>query len=49
MICLLDTGRTIGPLDLLIAAHALALNATLITRNTREFLRVRDLDVEDWA
>lgn len=41
--------KTIGPLDLLIAAHALALNATLITHNTREFHRVPDLQVEDWA
>ncbi len=42
-------GKTIGALDMLIAAHALALGATLITHNTREFRRVRDLDVEDWA
>lgn len=42
-------GKTIGPLDLLIAAHALALEATLITHNTREFRRVPDLNVEDWA
>ena len=43
------TGKTIGPLDLLIAAHALALKATLVTHNTREFRRVQGLDVEDWA
>lgn len=43
------SGKTIGPLDLLIAAHALALDATLITHNTREFRRVPDLKVEDWA
>ncbi len=42
-------GKTIGPLDLLIAAHAIALEATLITHNTREFNRVPDLVVEDWA
>jgi tRNA(fMet)-specific endonuclease VapC len=42
-------GKTVGPLDLLIAAHALALDATLITHNTREFRRVADLEVEDWA
>ena len=42
-------GRSIGPLDLLIAAHALALNATLVTHNTREFRRVPDLDVADWV
>lgn len=43
------SGKTIGPLDLLIAAHALALDATLITHNTREFRRIPDLKVEDWA
>ena len=43
------TGKTIGPLDLLIAAHALALGATLITHNTREFRRVPGLSVENWA
>ena len=42
-------GKTIGPLDLLIAAHALALEATLVTHNTREFRRVQDLNVVDWA
>lgn len=44
-----QAGTTIGPLDLLIAAHALALNATLVTHNTREFGRVPDLSMEDWA
>lgn len=33
----------------LLAAHALALNATLVTHNTREFRRVPDLDVADWV
>jgi tRNA(fMet)-specific endonuclease VapC len=42
-------GKTIGPLDLLIAAHAFALDATLFTHNTREFRRLTDLEVEDWA
>jgi len=42
-------GETIGPLDQLIAAHALALEATLVTHNTREFRRVEGLVVEDWA
>lgn len=41
-------GRPIGPLDTLIAATAVAANATLITRNTSEFARVRDLRVESW-
>ena len=42
-------GRTIGSMDLLIAAHALSLDVRLITRNIREFGRVPGLRVEDWA
>jgi tRNA(fMet)-specific endonuclease VapC len=38
-------GSIIGPLDLLIAAQARSLNATLITGNSKEFLRVKDLKV----
>ncbi len=41
-------GRPIGRNDLLIAAHARALSATLVTRNVREFSRVPDLVIEDW-
>jgi len=42
-------GTPIGSNDLLIASHARALGATLITHNTREFDRVKGLLVEDWA
>lgn len=42
-------GRPIGPLDTLIAAHALSLDATLVTNNEREFSRVEGLRVENWA
>lgn len=42
-------GTPIGPLDTLIAAHALALGLTLVTSNTREFRRVPGLAVADWA
>ena len=38
----------IGPFDTLIAAQALRLNATVVTRNTREFSRVPGLAVENW-
>jgi tRNA(fMet)-specific endonuclease VapC len=41
-------GTPIGAKDLLIAAHAMALNATLVTDNLREFGRVDGLAVENW-
>jgi tRNA(fMet)-specific endonuclease VapC len=41
-------GTPIGANDMLIAAHALALGATLVTANAREFSRVPGLAVEDW-
>ncbi len=43
-----DAGKPIGPNDLLIAAHAYAVGATLVTANTAEFERVRGLTVENW-
>jgi tRNA(fMet)-specific endonuclease VapC len=39
----------IGPNDLWIAAHALALGATLVTNNERDFRRVEGLKIENWA
>lgn len=42
-------GIPIGPLDMLIAAHALALDVTLVTNNEREFERVPGLRVENWT
>ena len=42
-------GGMIGAYDLLIAGHARALDATLITNNVAEFSRVRGLSVENWA
>ncbi|QEA13274.1 type II toxin-antitoxin system VapC family toxin [Comamonas flocculans] len=42
------TGRPIGPNDLLIAAHALALDCTLVTANMGEFGRVPGLQVVNW-
>lgn len=41
-------GTPIGPMDTLIAATALASNATLVTHNTSEFQRVPDLPLADW-
>ena len=42
-------GRPIGPYDLLIAGQARARGLTLVTANSREFLRVKGLDCEDWS
>jgi tRNA(fMet)-specific endonuclease VapC len=41
-------GAPIGPLDVLIAATALAHGAILVTHNTQEFSRVPHLRIEDW-
>lgn len=41
-------GTPIGPLDMLIAAHAISLGIPLATNNAREFLRVPGLRVENW-
>ena len=42
-------GTLIGPNDMFIAAQALALDCTLVTRNVREFSRVPGLKVDDWS
>lgn len=42
------TGSIIGPADLLIAAIARTHDATVVTNNVREFIRVVGLRVEDW-
>ena len=42
-------GTPIGPLDTLIAAHALSLNLTLVTNNEKEFSRISDLRIENWT
>jgi tRNA(fMet)-specific endonuclease VapC len=42
-------GTPVGPLDTLIASHALSLDITMVTSNVGEFGRVRGLRVEDWA
>ena len=44
-----EAGTPIGANDLWIACHALALDATLVTNNTREFGRVTGLRLENWA
>jgi len=42
-------GSIIGPLDLLIAAHALSQNLVLVTNNEKEFNRIPSLKVENWV
>jgi tRNA(fMet)-specific endonuclease VapC len=41
-------GTPIGTLDTLIAAHALSLNLTLVTNNTKHFKQVRGLKTQNW-
>jgi len=42
-------GKTIGPLDTLIAAHALSLDLTLVSNNIKEFSRIPNLKCENWV
>lgn len=42
-------GTLIGSLDTLIAAHALSLQATLVTNNVKEFSRVPNLQLDNWV
>ncbi|MCA0016532.1 type II toxin-antitoxin system VapC family toxin [Mesorhizobium sp. B292B1B] len=41
-------GQPIGHNDLFIAAHACAMGITLVTANTGEFIRIRNLKIENW-
>ncbi len=43
-----EKGKVVGSNDLLIAAHALSLGATLVTANEREFAMVKTLSCENW-
>ena len=42
-------GQTIAPMDMLVAAHAVAEGVILVTNNEREFERVPKLKIENWA
>ena len=42
-------GMPIGSLDMLIAAHSLSLDCTLITNNEKEFTRIPNLKVANWV
>ena len=43
------SGTPIGPLDMMIAGHAKSLDYTVVTNNTKEFIRVKGLKLENWA
>jgi tRNA(fMet)-specific endonuclease VapC len=42
-------GNPIGSLDMLIAAHALSIPGTLVTNNEKEFFRIPNLNIDNWA
>ena len=44
-----DKGQPIGAMDMMIAAHALAEGAPLVTNNVREFSKIPGLTLENWA
>jgi tRNA(fMet)-specific endonuclease VapC len=46
---LATAGEPIGQMDTLIAGHALAVRATLVTNNQRHFSKVNGLKLENWA
>jgi len=44
-----ELGQVIGPLDMLIASHCLALDCVLVTNNEKEFKRIPELRIENWS
>ena len=42
-------GKTIGNMDMLIAAHAKSQNLTIVTNNTKELERIKEIKIENWA
>ncbi len=42
-------GTPIGPLDMMIAGHAMSMGYTVVTNNVKEFSRVPDLKIENWV
>ena len=43
-----DRNNLIGPFDMLIGAHAKSLGMILVTNDTNEFERIKDLKIENW-
>ena len=46
---LVSTGQPIGEMDMMIAAHAMSVGATLVTNNLRHYQRIGPLRIEDWT
>ncbi|MBU4486781.1 MAG: type II toxin-antitoxin system VapC family toxin [Candidatus Delongbacteria bacterium] len=44
-----NSGRTVGPNDLIIASTVLAGNGILVTNNVKEFQNIDGLNIENWA
>lgn len=44
-----QSGQSIDPIDLFIAAHALSQNLIIVTNNDNKFKCIKDLDIEDWT
>ena len=42
-------GKTIGNMDMMIAAHARSKNMMLVTNNEKHFKRVESLNIDNWA
>jgi len=42
-------GTPIGPLDMMIAGHAMSLEYTVVTNNIKEFQRIKGLKLENWV
>ena len=42
-------GTPIDPLDMMIAGHAMSMGYAVVTNNVKEFSRVPDLKIENWA
>ncbi len=42
-------GTPIGPLDMMIAGHAQSLGLIIVTNNEKEFSRIENLNIENWA
>ena len=41
-------GKAIGPIDMLLAGQAISKDLILVTNNTKEFMRIPELCIEDW-